>query len=72
MIVWAVQKFQAYLYGKPFILETDQQPLHYLQRATLVNGRLMGCAVLLQPFQFQVRVIPGHENVGADYPSRAV
>ena len=26
-IVWAIQKFQNFLYGKEFILETDHQPL---------------------------------------------
>lgn len=67
--VWAVQKFQAYLYGKPFILDTDHQPLQYLQRAKLSNGRLMRWTLLLHAFQFQVRVIPEHENGGADYPS---
>lgn len=29
-IVWAVQKFQRYLYGQEFYLETDPQPLVYL------------------------------------------
>ena len=32
-IVWAVQKFQNFLYGKPFVLETDHQPLQYLGKA---------------------------------------
>jgi len=29
-IVWAIQKFQNFLYGKSFLLETDHQPLEYL------------------------------------------
>lgn len=29
-IVWAITKFQEYLYGKEFVLETDHQPLQYL------------------------------------------
>ena len=58
--------------GKPFILETDHQPLQYLQRAKLANRRLMCWALLLQPFQFRMRAIPAHANVSADYQSRAV
>ena len=41
--------------GKPFILETDRQPLQYLQRAKMANRRLMHWALLLQPFQFPRR-----------------
>ena len=32
-LVWAVQKFQKYLYGVEFILETDHQPLVFLDSA---------------------------------------
>lgn len=28
-IVWAMQKYQRYLYGKEFVLQTDHQPLTY-------------------------------------------
>ena len=40
-IVWAIQKFQRYLYGKQFILETDHEPLSYLQKSKIANARLM-------------------------------
>ena len=65
-------KFEPYLYGQPFTLVTDHQPLKYLQSAKLSNGWLMRWSQLLQPFQFTVRVIPGRDNVGADYLSRAL
>ena len=29
-IVWAIQKYQRYFYGKEFVLETGHQPLTYL------------------------------------------
>jgi len=32
-IVWAIQKFQNFLYGKSFVLETDHQPLEYLGKS---------------------------------------
>ena len=40
-LVWAVQKFSRYLYGTPFIVETDHCPLKYLNEAKLKNTRLM-------------------------------
>jgi len=70
-IVWAVQKFQNFLYGKAFILETDHQPLLYLGKAQYgQNGRLMRCALILQQCQFIARAVKGSENVGADFLSR--
>lgn len=69
-IVWAVQKFQRYLYGKEFLLETDHQPLVYLSHAKVSNARLMRWALLLQPYRFRIVAIKGSENVGADCLSR--
>jgi len=69
-IVWAVTKFQEYLYGREFILETDHQPLRYLGNAQYQNGRLMRWALTLQPYRFVIRAIHGRENVGADFLSR--
>lgn len=69
-LVWSVQKFQRYLYGKHFVVETDHQPLLYLNKAKVSNARLMRWALLLQPYRFTVHAIKGSENVGADYLSR--
>jgi len=69
-IVWAVQKFQNFLYGKWFILETDHQPLQYLGKAQFQNSRLMRWALSLQPYRFTIKSIKGKENVGADFLSR--
>ena len=44
-IVWSEQKFQSYLYGKEFSLETDHQPLTYLNKAKVANARLMRWAL---------------------------
>ena len=67
-IVWAIQKFQNFLYGKEFILETDHQPLLFLGKAQYgQNGRLMRWALVLQQYQFTLRAIKGSENVGTDF-----
>lgn len=71
-IVWAVQKFSRYLYGKEFILETDHQPLVYLNRKAVANSRLMRWALILQPYRFRIEAIKGRDNVGADYLSRVI
>lgn len=69
-VVWGVSKFHRYVYGKEFILETDHQPLTYLNKAKMANARLMRWALALQPYRMRIMAIPGRENVGADYLSR--
>ncbi|KAL8595626.1 hypothetical protein ACOMHN_025662 [Nucella lapillus] len=68
--VWGISKFERYLYGKHFTLETDHQPLKFLQKQ-LTNPRLMRWVLQLQTYHFTVRVIPGKDNHGADFLSRA-
>ncbi|XP_033730000.1 uncharacterized protein LOC117319277 [Pecten maximus] len=69
-IVWGIQKFESYIYGREFLLETDHQPLSYLNKSKTANARLMRWALLLQPYRFRIRAIKGSDNVGADYLSR--
>jgi hypothetical protein len=69
-IVWGVRKFENYLYGRHFFLETDYHPLQYLLKAKYSNGRLMRWALALQPYRFTITAIKGSENVGADFLSR--
>ena len=69
-IVWALEKFHCYLYGRLFKIQTDHSPLAFLKTAKLSNAKLMRWALKLQPFTFTVQAIPGKANVGADYLSR--
>ena len=69
-LVWAVQKFQPYLYGVKFRVQSDHQPLMFLATSQKLNARLMRWSLLLQPYNFTVEYIPGKENVGADFLSR--
>lgn len=69
-IVFAVKRFQRYLYGKEFTLQTDHQPLSYIQRCRVENSRVMRWALFLQNYRFRIEAIRGTQNVGADYLSR--
>ncbi|KAL8593284.1 hypothetical protein ACOMHN_009937 [Nucella lapillus] len=71
-VVWGVQKFQKYLYGNQFTIETDHQPLTFLQEARLKNSRVLRWAMVLQPYRYHIDYIPGRENVGVDYLSRVM
>ena len=71
-IVWSIQKFQSYLYGREFSLETDYQPLIYLNKAKVTNARLMRWALALQPFKMRLESIKGCKNFTADFLSRMI
>ena len=70
-VVWGIKRFHLYLYGVPFVLQTDHEPLKYMNSAKFANGRLMRWAMFLQSCTFRVEAIKGSENVGADCLSRA-
>ena len=69
-IVWGIHKFELYLYGTNFDIQTDHRPLTYIQQSKGLNKRLMGWAMYLQDFRFRVVSIPGKENFGPDFLSR--
>lgn len=71
-IVWGIKRFYMYLYDVRFILQTDQEPLKYMNSAKFRNSRLMRWAMFLQSYNMRVEAIKGSDNVGADYLSRAV
>jgi len=69
-IVCGIKKFQEYVYGTEFFLETDHEPLQYLRQAKFQNWRLMRWALALQPYRFLLRAIREKDKVGADCLSR--
>ena len=71
-IVWGVKKFSLYLYGKQFVLQTDHNPLQYLNTAKFDCPRVMRWILFLQSYSFSVEHIKGSENVEADFLSRVV
>ena len=70
-IVLGIQKYEPYLYGREFVLQTDHQALTYLHRAKQTNARIVRWALTLQPYRFRVESIKSSQNVGADFLSRA-
>ena len=69
-VVWGIKKYMRYLYGVEFVLQTDHQPLIYINQAKFENSKVMRWAMYLQNFRIKVESIKGKDNVGADYLSR--
>ena len=57
-IEWGITKFRLYLAGKPFILQTDHQPLAYINKTKYQNDRIMQWALALQGYDYTVQGIP--------------
>lgn len=47
-VVYAVSKFYQYLHGKPFVIESDHQPLKYLNTTYNLNERLIRWSMNMQ------------------------
>ena len=71
-VVWGIKRFHMYLYGVRFVLQTDHEPLKYMNSAKFTNNRVMRWAMFLQSYNMKVEAIKGSDNVGADYLSRAL
>ena len=69
-VVHAVSKFNNYLYGQKFILQTDHLPLVCMNKNKIANERILRWALLLQPYSMTIQYIKGSENVIADFLSR--
>ena len=67
-IVWAVEHFHLFIYGKPFQLVTDHKPLEviYGNPKSKPSARIERWVLRLQPYQFTVQYKPGVDNP-ADY-----
>ena len=69
-LVWAVDKFHRYIFGRQFVVETDHRPLTYLTKSKTTNARLQRWALALQEYSFSVLPIAGERNMEADVLSR--
>ena len=71
-VVFALDKFCAYLVGSFIVVFTDHSTLKYLLTKQDAKARLIRWILLLQEFNLQIRDKNGVENVVADHLSRLV
>ena len=71
-IIWGIRKFERYLQGVKFVIQTDHRPLSHMNSAKFANNRIMRWTMYLQNFDMRVVSIKGTDNVGADFLSRVL
>ena len=69
-MVYALDKFEAYLVGSDIVIFTDHSTLKYLLTKQNAKARLIRWVLLLQEFNLQIKDKKGVENVVADHLSR--
>lgn len=69
-IVEVTKHFRPFIYGKPFIIETDHKPLVWLFSLKDANSRLMKWRLRLEEFDYKILYKKGKENLVADALSR--
>ena len=71
-IVFGIQRFHTYLYGRKFIVLTDHKPLEmiYLKPITSAPPRLQRMLLKIQGYDFELKYCPGKEMVVPDTLSR--
>ncbi|GBO42814.1 Retrovirus-related Pol polyprotein from transposon 297 [Araneus ventricosus] len=70
-IIYAITKLRYYLDGQQFTIETDHNPLVWLNSNAGANQRLMRWSLALQPFRYKVVHKAGKKHLNADALSRS-
>nr|VZI35628.1 unnamed protein product [Spirometra erinaceieuropaei] len=74
-IIFAVQRFHLFIYGRPFTLHTDHQPLKFLLGTNRgvpqnVARRIQRWSTILQNYDFQIQYVPTQKFGAPDALSR--
>ena len=74
-IVFGLQKFNQYLFGRSFVIYTDHKPLSYLFDASraipqMASARIQRWAITLSAYSYSIEYKPGSCNANADAFSR--
>ena len=71
-VVFGCERFHTYLFGKRFLVQSDQKPLEMIHRKNLAAAPqiLQRMLLRLQPYDFELRYKPGKEMALADTMSR--
>lgn len=69
-IIWAVNYFRHYLYGRKFKIVTDHRPLTWLFNVKDPGSRLIRWRLKLEQYDYEIIYKPGRQNANADCLSR--
>ncbi|CAM8944392.1 unnamed protein product [Rhodiola kirilowii] len=71
-VVFALEKFRAYLLGAKVIVFSDHAAIRYLMKKKEAKPRLIRWIMLLQEFDVEIRDKKGIKNTMADHLSRII
>ena len=65
-IIFGIQKFHNYLYGRKFIIHSDHKPLMYILNAaksipTMASPRVIRWSLMLSAYRYELRYRPGKQ-----------
>ena len=71
-VVFGLEKFHTYVYGKPLIVYSDHKPLENIieKPLNMAPPRLQRMLLRIQPYDVEVKYRPGKDMIYADYLSR--
>lgn len=69
-IIYATQKFEQFLWGRPVHLQTDHRPLEFVRNMSNKNGRLARWALIMQKWDLQPTYLPCEKMTNVDGLSR--